>query len=198
MSACIYCGNEVEKKQTCRYCGTVIAGVAGYVICDGAGRERAQCSGVLTDRYLILHVMTPGEAAGGAAASQFGLIGALIHAGVSSARRHDHAFYDLRELQKVVFPFYNDRCKKPFWFRFVNRDGTDFILWITNKKAAAQLAEKLAETGVFVENGEGQHYGQQYCLRPAVNRNTAGLRICASAAPFVQRSEKQFVVPPMM
>ena len=191
---CPNCRNEIVERGRCPYCGDSLVMLEGTVICDAARKDTRICHGVLTTRYIVLRAETQGEAVGDAVAGSFGLIGSLIQVGIDSKKQYPFGFIDLREVQKVVYPFYNAKLKKPYWVRIVMKDGSDLILGL-DKRTAPELAAKLPTLGVYVENGENQNAGTVYCSKPFINTQSLGLRVAASAAQFVKPLQGQYAAP---
>jgi ribosomal protein L40E len=65
-----------------------------------------------------------------------------------------------------------------------------------SRKAAKNFADILVKNGIFVEDGSRTDYGV-CCMKPFVNKETFGTRVCQSAATFVRMTEQQFIAPPM-
>lgn len=195
MARCPYCKNEITDKN-CLYCGTGVRVLIGTLFCSTDNRDAAECAGTLTNRFLIIRGKTKDEIAKSAVAGGFGLIGSLIHDAVDASKDYPFGYYDLREIRKAVFPFYNAKIKKPVAIRFELLDGSDFILQMYGKKYAAAMAADLSNVGVYVENGEGQNAGPFYCAKPFCVTSTIGLRVAPSAT-FVRLMPGQGIAPPM-
>ena len=202
MAFCEFCKAEGQKTGTCAYCGTVYytAGVTfiyGQTEKDSYGSEFR-----LTNKYLIVRNVSKAEMAGNVTAgAAFGLIGALAATAVDSARKKSYGFYDLQDLQKVIYPYHTNSLKKDTAFKFINKDGSDFILnfnlnGMFSGKAAKNFADALVKVGVFVENGAGSKY-PFCCMNPFVNQVTFAARVCQSAATFVKMTDEQFIAPPI-
>ncbi len=200
MAKCEYCKNELQKGQPCACCGARHLTAAATFIYGLTRNEFCRSEVALTDRYLIVRKVSPMEGVGIVAASYgFGLVGALLAALVSSFKKRYYAFYDLKEIQKVIYPYYTDKIKKEIALKFINMDGSSFVLIVdalSAKKIANAFAEKLLSLGVYVENGSA-YANTVYCEKPFVNKDTFGARICASAAPFIQLQKNQFAAPPI-
>lgn len=202
MAFCEFCKAEGQKTGTCAYCGTVYytAGVTfiyGQTEKDSYGSEFR-----LTNKYLIVRSVSKAEMAGNVTAgAAFGLIGALAATAVDSARKKSYGFYDLQDLQKVIYPYHTNSLKKDTAFKFINKDGSDFVLNFNLNgmfcgKAAKNFADALVKVGVFVENGTGSKY-PFCCMNPFVNQATFAARVCQSAATFVKMTDEQFIAPPI-
>lgn len=202
MAFCEFCKAEGQKTGTCAYCGTVYytAGVTfiyGQTEKDSYGSEFR-----LTNKYLIVRSVSKAEMAGNVTAgAAFGLIGALAATAVDSARKKSYGFYDLQDLQKVIYPYHTNSLKKDTAFKFINKDGSDFVLnfnlnGMFSGKAAKDFAATLVNLGVFVENGAGSTY-PFCCMTPFVNQATFATRVCQSAATFVKMIDEQFIAPPI-
>lgn len=202
MAFCEFCKVEGQKTGTCAYCGTVYytAGVTfiyGQTEKDSYGSEFR-----LTNKYLIVRSVSKAEMAGNVTAgAAFGLIGALAATAVDSARKKSYGFYDLQDLQKVIYPYHTNSLKKDTAFKFINKDGSDFVLnfnlnGMFSGKAAKNFADALVKVGVFVENGAGSKY-PFCCMNPFVNQATFATQVCQSAATFVKMTDEQFIAPPI-
>ncbi len=205
MAFCEYCKNEGQKTNACAYCGTMTGGGAATFIYGYSEKECYGCQFTLTDKYLIVKAVSQKEmAAGTATGAAFGVIGILVMEAAKSAMKpkNSFGFYDLQELQKVIYPYHTGKLKKDTAFKFVNKDGTDFILNFNLNgmfcgKVANTFLSALAKSGVYVENGSNM-VNQVCCEKPFLNKDTFGKRICQSAAIFVDMEEDQFIVPPMV
>jgi len=202
MAFCEFCKAEGQKTGTCAYCGTVYY-TAGVTFIYGQTEKESYGSEFrLTDKYLIVRSVSNGEMLGNVTAgAAFGLIGALAATAVDAARKKNYGFYDLHDLQKVIYPYHTKSLKKDTAFKFVNKDGTDFVLnfnlnGMFSGKAAKNFADILVKNGIFVEDGSRTDYGV-CCMKPFVNKETFGTRVCQSAATFVRMTEQQFIAPPM-
>ena len=202
MAFCEFCKAEGQKTGTCAYCGTVYytAGVTfiyGQTEKDSYGSEFR-----LTNKYLIVRNVSKAEMVGNVTAgAAFGLIGALAATAVDSARKKSYGFYDLQDLQKVIYPYHTNSLKKDTAFKFINKDGSDFVLnfnlnGMFSGKAAKNFADALVKVGVFVENGAGSKY-PFCCMNPFVNQATFATRVCQTAATFVKMTDGQFIAPPI-
>lgn len=202
MAFCEFCKAEGQKTGTCAYCGTVYY-TAGVTFIYGQTEKESYGSEFrLTDKYLIVRSVSNGEMLGNVTAgAAFGLIGALAATAVDSARKKNYGFYDLHDLQKVIYPYHTKSLKKDTAFKFINKDGTDFVLnfnlnGMFSGKAAKNFADILVKNGIFVEDGSRTNYGV-CCMNPFVNKETFGTRVCQSAATFVKMTEQQFIAPPI-
>lgn len=202
MAFCDFCKAEGQKTGTCAYCGTVYY-TAGVTFIYGQTEKESYGSEFrLTDKYLIVRSVSKAEMAGNVTAgAAFGLIGALAATAVDSARKKNYGFYDLQELQKVIYPYHTNSLKKDTAFKFVNKDGSDFVLnfnlnGLFSGKAAKNFADTLVKVGIYVENGAGTQY-PFCCMNPFVNQTTFGTRVCPSAATFVKMTDQQFIAQPI-
>lgn len=202
MAFCDFCKAEGQKTGTCAYCGTVYY-TAGVTFIYGQTEKESYGSEFrLTDKYFIVRSVSKAEMAGNVTAgAAFGLIGALAATAVDSARKKNYGFYDLQELQKVIYPYHTNSLKKDTAFKFVNKDGSDFVLnfnlnGLFSGKAAKNFADTLVKVGIYVENGAGTQY-PFCCMNPFVNQTTFGTRVCPSAATFVKMTDQQFIAQPI-
>ena len=203
MAFCEFCKAEGQKTGTCAYCGTAYY-TAGVTFIYGQTEKESYGSEFrLTDKYLIVRSVSKTEMAGNVTAgAAFGLLGALTATAVNAARKKSYGFYDLQDIQKVIYPYHTNSLKKDTAFKFINKDGSDFVLYFNlnglfSGKAAKNFAEALIKVGVYVENGAGITY-PVCCMSPFVNQMTFGTRVCRSAATFVKMTEEQFIAPDMM
>ena len=202
MAFCDFCKAEGQKTGTCAYCGTVYY-TAGVTFIYGQTEKESYGSEFrLTDKYLIVRSVSNGEMLGNVTAgAAFGVLGALAAGAVDAARKKSYGFYDLQELQKVIYPYHTNSLKKDTAFKFVNKDGSDFVLnfnlnGMFSGKAAKNFAEALIKAGVYIENGAGNKF-PVCCMKPFVNKDTFGTRVCQSAATFVKMTDKQFIAQPI-
>lgn len=202
MAFCEFCKAEGQKTGTCAYCGTVYY-TAGVTFIYGQTEKDSYSSEIrLTNKYLIVRSVSKAEMVGNiAAASAVGLIGGLAATAVDSARKKSYGFYDLQDLQKVIYPYHTNSLKKDTAFKFINRDGSDFVLnfnlnGMFNGNAANNFAGALVKVGVFLENGAESKY-PFYCMNPFVNQATFATRVCQSAAAFVKMTDEQFIAYPI-
>lgn len=202
MAFCDFCKAEGQKTGSCAYCGTVYY-TAGVTFIYGQTEKESYGSEFrLTDKYLIVRSVSKAEMAGNVTAgAAFGLIGALAATAVDAARKKNYGFYDLQELQKVIYPYHTNSLKKDTAFKFVNKDGSDFVLnfnlnGLFSGKAAKNFADTLVKVGIYVENGAGTQY-PFCCMNPFVNQATFGTRVCPSAATFVKMTDQQFIAQPI-
>lgn len=196
MAHCEFCKNEHDRKQACPYCGTPLFSVVGDVIYGATEREVVPAELTLTDRFLILRRVTAGETMGTAAAgAAFGMIGVLVASAAEGARKKLYAYYDLREVQKFIYPYHTAVLKKDVAVKLVNRDGTDMVFKFP-PRAAKQFVERLQSISVYVENGVGTQY-TACCMAPFVDAKSYALRVCHAAGAFVRIEGEQFVAPPI-
>ena len=200
MAFCEFCKTEGQKSGQCACCGTVYYTAGVTFIYGLTEKDSHGCEFRLTNKYLIVRSVSNGEMIGNVSAgAAFGVIGMLAASAVDAARQKCYGFYDLQDLQKVIYPYCTNSMKKETAFKFVNKDGTDFILnfnlnGLFSAKAARGFAEALGKVGIYIENGAGIKHSV-CCTNPFVNKETFGVRVCQSAATFVKMVNKQFVAP---
>ncbi len=204
MALCTYCKNEGQKTNACAYCGTLTSTGMATFIYGFTEKESYGCEFTLTDKYFIVKGVSQKEMAASSSGAAFGLVGALIveAARDEMAKKKPFAFYDLAELQKVIYPYHTKKLKKDTAFKFVNKDGSDFVLYFNlnglfSGKSAKTFLAALAKSGVYVENGANA-VNNVCCEKPLVNKDTLGTRVCQSAATFVRMNEKQFIAPAVL
>ena len=202
MDTCEFCKTEGQKTGTCVYCGTVHYTAGVTFIYGQTEKDSYGCEFRLTNKYLIVRDLSNAEMAGNAtAAAAFGLIGAFVATAVNSVRKKHYGFYDLRDIQKVIYPYHTKSLKKDTAFKFINKDGSDFILnfnlnGLFSGNAAKKFADLLVKVGVFIENGAGMKY-PFCCMKPFVNKATFATRVCQSASMFVKMTNEQFIATPI-
>jgi len=200
MAFCEFCNTEGQKTGACACCGNLRYTAGVTFIYGPTEKDSYGCEFRLTDKYLIVRSVSKGEMTGNVAAgAAFGLLGALAAEAVNASRSKDYGFYDLQELQKVIYPYHTGGLKKDTAFKFVNKDGSDFILNFNLNgmfcvKNAKTFADLLRQAGISMENGSAMT-NPVCCARPFVNQLTFGTRVCPSAAAFVRMSAKQFAAP---
>ena len=201
MQSCEFCNNQGQKTGSCAYCGTVYytAGVTfiyGRTEKESFGREIR-----ISDKYLIVRSVSTGEMLGNTTVAAFGLVGALAASAIDSARQKMYAFYDLQEVERVIYPYKTNTLKKDTAFKFINKDGTDFVINFNLNglfcgKVAKAFADALAKTRLRVVDGSQTTY-PCCCMNPFVNKDTFGTRVSSSAATFVKMVTGHFVAPPI-
>ncbi len=204
------CKADGQKTGTCAYCGTVFY-TAGVTFIYGETEKESYSSEFrLTDKYLIVKCVSKAEMVGSITAEAVGysigglvggLIGGMAANAVETSQKKSYGFYDLQELQKVIYPYHTDSLKKDTAFKFINKDGSDFVLnfnlnGLFSDKAAKNFADTLVKVGIYVENGSCKQY-PFCCMNPFVNRTTFGTRVCPSAATFVKMTDQQFIAQPI-
>lgn len=196
MASCEFCKTEGQKTGSCAYCGTVSCAASVTFIYGQAERESYGSEVRLTEKYLIVRSVSQAEMVGNVGAGAvFGLVGALAATAVDTSRKKSYGFYDLKDLQKVIYPYHTNFIRKDTAIKFVNKDGSDFVLNFSGK-TAGKFVNALLNVGVFVENGASVIY-PVCCMKPFVNQATFAARVCQSAATFVQMTEQQFIAPPI-
>lgn len=200
MGNCDFCKTVGQKTGMCVNCGTDYY-IAGLTFIYGPTVNHGYSSEVrLTDKYLIVRKVSKGEMAGNlGAGAGFGVLGIMVNEALKSAKKKTYAFYDLKELDRVIYPYYTNTLKKDTAFKFVNKDGSDFVLnfnlnGMFCSKVAREFAAMLPKVGICVENGTGTIH-PVCCEKPFVTIDTFATRVCPSAAAFVQMEEPQFAAP---
>lgn len=196
-SYCRFCKTPGQKTAQCANCGTVLYCGNHEFIYGRIRKESAMAEVNLTDKYLIIRAFTAKDTLGDGLAGGFGVLGVLTASAIDSDKKKIYAYYDLRDLQKVVFPYRTNDLKKDTAFWFVDRDGRDFILNYNDfgaAKGTKKILEALMKVGLPIENGDGIVH-PVCCANPLVDKDTFGRRVARSAATFVHMSDKQFVAP---
>lgn len=187
--SCKYCKNKEQTKDHCAYCGTVFKTVEANFIFGITAKEVAMCELTMTERYLIIRTIGTGEVlTSGMAFGAFGILGEAI-AQKAMKDKGTYGFYDLRDFAKVIYPYKCIGIKKNTAIKFINRDGTDFIINFNRSgmfvDMAAKVAQDLVSLGIYVENGEPYTFNE-CCSRPYLNAETIDRYISPSAASFVK------------
>lgn len=200
MANCEFCKNMLQPKSACPCCGTVISSATATFIYGQSDKASSGCAINVTNKFLIIRSVSKSELASMTGAASMGLIGAVIGEAINSSIKKVYAYYDLTEIQKVIYPYHNYKLKKDTAIKFVNRDGTDFIIVLNmnglfSPKAARNFVNGLMKVGLQVEDGSAVNHGYEFCSHPFVNESTFSTRVCSSAATFVQHGQKQFIAP---
>ncbi len=178
MAYCDFCKNEYHGGDFCPNCGGVYAYLNNISFVYGTDPTQATPTDIyITDKYIIA----------------YNLAAAPYYNG-----NNVYGYYDLKEIHKVIYPYYTRKYKKATAIKVINRDYTDFILADLHPQNAAEIVNLLASLGVTVEDGSGVTYEDTYCQYPFVTYDTYGARICASASAFVCLNEMQYVFPPVV
>ncbi len=202
MKKCEFCYGEVQKAGECPRCGNVLYSGAATFIYGQTHKDSGICELRLTTKYLIVRRVSNAEFAGNVLGGAFGLLGALTTEAIKSNMKKTYAFYDLAELEKVIYPFHTHDRKNDLAFRFVRRDGSDFVLLFNQNgiafsgKAARGFADALRKTGVRIENGAGNE-SAVYCAKPFVDLTTYSKYVCASVAAYLPLTDGQIAGAPL-
>ncbi len=201
MKLCDFCSNPKETKDTCPHCGKFMLFVTAHMIFTPDKKGAPMVELRLTDKYLIIRGASGAEVAGGAAAgAAFGVLGIVGAAVVDSARSKCYSYYELREIKKLIYPYFPQKQKSKTAAKLIFADGSDMALnfdtggLLYSVKNAAIFAETMAKVGIPVEDGTGRNY-PVWCERPAVTAETYAVRLCPSAAQFVKAHKNNIVVP---
>lgn len=211
MSICNSCKNPLEKGASCSHCGQLLLNAPAMFVYGQTAKDACGCIANLTDRYLIVQKQSAKKTVAGDILTIFqettflGLIPDLLidgarHAAKKAAKLF-YGFYDLKEIDHVVFPYRNNAFQNDSALKIMNADGSDFILHFSihgnalNERNAKAFADCFAKAGVRVVDGSSQQLGDLFCAHPFVDANTFGTRVCPSAAAFVQMTANQFIAP---
>lgn len=182
MANCEYCKGVNADKSGCPNCGRYLRRFDEVQIISGTNSATEIARLSMTDKYMMIHRTSGGEKT---IAASFGLIGSLAASALSSGTLY--GFYDLKEMEKVIFPYHNKKFKKNNALKIVNKDGSDLIIKsVIGAVGMDKIAECFAACGVFVQDGTNMDFGKDFCVRPFVDKKTMGSRICPSAVPFVK------------
>lgn len=201
MDFCKLCKTEGENAGNCKNCGNTYFNGAAHFIYDKTEKDSTCSECILTNKYLIVrHVPKKELVSGTAMVAAGGLLGAAVNSAINKARKMVFGFYDINEIEKVIYPFNAKGIKTDTAFRVVNKDGSDFILHFDLngmfcKKIAKQFQGALETAGIKVEQGSSEKQ-PVCCQKPFVNELNFFLRVAHSAGKFVQLAEGQFVAPP--
>jgi len=132
---------------------------------------------ILTDKYILIREVS-----------------AVNTVDSNDAKNSSYAFYDLKEIDRVIYPYYTKRFGKSPVFRFVNLDGTDFVLSFGFvQKTLDKLAQTFMSVGLMVATGARVY--DICCEKPFVDFDSCIKRVSISAAQFVELADGQFVAP---
>lgn len=192
--ACICCGKAERTKnakgrQVCPNCGEFFP-VDNQVDLVYGTRWTDRVGGIdlaVTDKYLMVHKV-PGQKGATAA---FGVVGWMVSVGAD--KMDTWAYYDRREFKQVIFPYRNKKCKDDWGIKFVNHDGTDFIIRGQFGTTLAKTADSLKKAGFPVVDGGDTNHGDRYCDRPFLTEKTLGTRISPTASGIARMNKGCFV-----
>ena len=103
-----------------------------------------------------------------------------------------YGFYDLKEIEKVIYPYRNSKFKKNNALKIVNKDGSDMIIkQVIGAVSMDKLAACFQAGGVKIDSS-CTDYGKVFCSKPFVDKKTMGARICPSALGFVKPVKGNF------
>lgn len=198
-ACCEYCKSSGQITGDCAFCGRLLwSGMAAFIFGTFKNESRV-CELHLTDRYLIVRPANMGAAVGSVAVAAIGgLVGGLIAEGVTAAKRSAeqryYAFYDLRDVRRIIFPYFAKNLKGHQALRFEYWDGSDFVLLFNQNglfgaQSAQKFAAELMQLGLAVENGTGCEQ-PVCCFRPLVNAATFANYLAPSAAFVEQQSTR--------
>lgn len=200
MKTCTYCGSA-SKISPCEKCGKgLFYFESGALFCSqNAEKGRNGCEIVLTDKYLILRRGSFGNDMMNGMSMTGGLLGGLLFGALSAKKEKSmpHGYYDLKEIEKVIYPYVNNKLKPDVALKIINKDSTDLVISI-NKRLTKMLADAMAGTGIPVTDGSNEQNGDVYCYKPFVTLDNISLRVCASAGSFVTLNKDQFIAAPIV
>ena len=131
MARCDFCKAAEIVAGTCPNCGRILCNFQECHIISGTkpSTELARIS--ITDKYMMLYIRGAGKTV---ASASFGLLGALAAEALSSGNRY--GFYDLKEIEKVIYPYRNSKFKKDNALKIVNKEGNEkyFYCYKDNEK----------------------------------------------------------------
>ncbi len=187
MNLCAFCKNPEPSKGHCPNCGSLLFNVSAAIVYGKSFDDRCSCDLTVTDKYLIILAIPSAKNASREAKKKKSFFG----------------FYDLREIRKIVYPYYTPSFRKPVAFKIVHLDGSDLIVWVNasglrNVKTARDFVGYFGKAGVTVEDGSREYHEGAYCEHPFVDAQTLGTRVCASAASFVKLCEEQYTASPIV
>lgn len=187
MARCDYCKSAELIGATCPNCGRILCNFQECHIISGTKASTELARITITDKYMILYVRGTGKTV---AAASFGVLGALAANALSSGNRY--GFYDLKEIEKVVYPYRNSKFKKDNALKIVNKDGSDMIIkQVIGAVSMDKLAVCFKAGGVPIDSS-GTDYGKVFCNKPFVDKKTMAARICPSAVGFVKPVKGNF------
>ena len=190
MARCDYCKSAEVVRGTCPNCGSVLCNSQECHIISGTNSAFELARITLTDKYMMLYVRSKGKTI---VAANFGLLGLLAAEALSSGNRY--GFYDLKEIEKVIYPYRNRKFKKDNALKIVNKDGSDMIIkHVLGAISMDKLAACFKAAGIAIDSS-CIDYGKVFCARPFVDKKTIAARICPSAAGFVKPVKGNFAAP---
>lgn len=192
---CEYCGNELGENGVCKVCGQALFSELGAFYFGQSRRENYTNTEIVLTSNGYLIVKKSGSGAGAAAgAASFGALGAVVGGLADAAMNHANprGFYDLTEISVVENPYPMKGYKPERVFRFVSRDGRDFLLGF-RKKPAERFAEALKQVGIRTTDMSSKEKAKTACHNPLVDKKTFDKRVCASAGRFIELKNDQFI-----
>lgn len=187
MARCDFCKAAEIVAGSCPNCGRILCNFQECHIISGTkpSTELARIS--LTDKYMMLYIRGAGKTV---ASASFGLLGALAAEALSSGNRY--GFYDLKEIEKVIYPYRNSKFKKDNALKIVNKDGSDMIIkQVIGAVSMDKIAACFKAGGVTIDSS-CKDYGKVFCAKPFVDKKTMAARICPSAISFVKPVKGNF------
>ncbi len=187
MARCDFCKSAELVAGTCPNCGRILCNFQECHIISGANPSFELARISITDKYMMLYIKGTGKTV---AAASFGLLGALAAEALSSGNRY--GFYDLKEIQKVIYPYRNSKFKKDNALKIVNKDGSDMIIkQVVGAVSMDKIAACFKAGGVAIDSSCADH-GKLFCAKPFVDKKTMAARICPSAVSFVKPVKGNF------
>ncbi len=192
MSFCDFCKSADTFAGICPNCGKYLFGNEKCRVISGitASSELATIS--LTNKYMFLNARSTAEKV---ATSTLGLLGIFLYAIFRPHNRY--GFYDLREIERVIYPYRNKKLKNNMALKIVNKDGSDMIIkQVRGGIDMNRLVTYFQKAGVKIDSSCVE-YGNVFCAAPFVDKKTMARRICPSAAGFVRQVKGNFVAKPI-
>ena len=193
---CFACKTAEIKNNTCPNCGKFLFTEVETDLILGNSNRRTTVRISASDRYIIIHKAKHFEKS----TNGLGLIGGVVVSAVVLTARDGklpYGFYGLHEIQKAVFPYKNKKLKKDRAMKIFFRDGSDIILVFWNDMLS-KLCKCFENQGIEIVDGSNLDHGDTFCVKPFVNDDTVGVRVCADIAPHVKMMKGNFVAPVMV
>lgn len=193
---CFACKTAEIKNNTCPNCGKFIFTETEVDLILSNSNRRTTVRISCSDRYMIIHKAKHFEKSN----NGLGIIGgAVVSAVVLTAKdgKMPYGFYGLHEMQKVIFPYKNRKLKKDRAIKIIFRDGSDMIL-VLWRDMLPKLRDLFENQGIEIVDGTNLDHGDTYCIKPLVNDDTVGVRVCADIAPHIKMMKGNFIAPLMV
>lgn len=197
MAFCEHCKTQGQTTKRCSFCGKVICTEKAQFIYGPTEKQAVPVEVTLTSRYLLVRDRSKGAPYKSAIAQEMlGLLPPAEAQAIKGSKQIPYGYYDLQELSHVIYPLRTKEIIRLVALRFVNKDGSCFVLRFKRKKVAKKFAKRLRKLRVSLL--DKSEFVYNVCSpAPFVRKDNFGLRVCHSAAPFVKKLPGQFVAQPI-